>query len=64
MIKALQLLKPGSTYTDCFEFVHESIEGLEVGIKLSAHSMYHTSDTNLDRLVRCRMTEKAPHIVK
>lgn len=54
MIKALQLLKPGSTYIDCFEFMKEDFDVPEVGIKLTSHQgIDHTSDINLDRLVRC-----------
>lgn len=54
MINALKLLKPGSGYTDCFEFVNEDIQVPEVGIKLAAHSgLDHSSGINLDRLVRC-----------
>lgn len=54
MINALQVLRPGSGYTDCFEFVNEDYQDPEVGVKLTAHQgMDHTSDANLGRLVRC-----------
>ena len=60
MINALQLLKPGSGYTDCFEFVHEDYQDPEVGIKLTAHQgMDHRSGFNLDRLVGCHLLHVA-----